>query len=90
MAKKKAVKRIPKFRGYEEEALFWDTHSPEAFPEEFKEVKVKFRRPLNIRLAVPLDKTVIKELERISKEQGTEPITLARQWIMERIASARH
>ena len=28
--------RAPRFRACEEEALFWDTHSPEDFPEEFR------------------------------------------------------
>jgi predicted RNA polymerase sigma factor len=29
---------IPKFRTHEEQADFWDTHSPEDFPGEFEEV----------------------------------------------------
>ncbi len=89
MPKKKKTFRIPKFKTYEEEALFWDTHSSEDFPEEFNVVNVKVRRPLRIRIAVPLEKSTMKELERISKEQGTEPVALARQWILERINAAQ-
>jgi len=89
MAKKKLVKRIPKFSTYEEEARFWDTHSPEDFHEEFKEVKVKFRRPLRIRLAVPLEQSTVRELEKIGKARGVEPTALARQWILERLATTQ-
>jgi len=78
-------RRIPKFRTYEEEAIFWDIHSPEEFCEEFKPVQVRFRRPLRIRLAVPLERAAVEQLERIGKERGIEPVTLARQWILEHI-----
>jgi hypothetical protein len=90
MPSKKKISKIPKFKTYEEEALFWDTHSSEDFPEEFEIVQVQVRRPLRIRIAVPLEKSTVKELERISKEQGVEPTALARQWITERVASAGH
>ncbi len=89
MVKRKVVKRIPKFQTYEKEAHFWDTHSPEDFPEEFKEVKVKFRRPLRIRLAVPLEQSTVRELEKIGKARGVEPTALARQWILERLATTQ-
>lgn len=84
--KKKSTARIPKFKTYEEEALFWDTHSSEDFPEEFKPVQVRFRRPLRIRLAVPLEQPMVRQLENIGKERGIEPIALARQWIIEHLA----
>jgi len=44
----KAPSRIPEFRSYEEEAEFWDTHSPEDFPGEFEVVDVTFAHPLEI------------------------------------------
>ncbi len=79
---------IPKFKTYKQEARFWDTHSTEDFPGEFQTVKVKFARPLRILLVIPLESATMRKLERISKAQGTKPIALARQWIMERVASA--
>jgi DNA-directed RNA polymerase specialized sigma24 family protein len=40
---------IPEFKTYEEEAEFWDTHSPLDFPDEFEEVNdIVFIRPLKI------------------------------------------
>lgn len=37
--------KIPRFKTYEEEAEFWDTHSPEDFPDEFEEIQVQFAPP---------------------------------------------
>src|SRR5437667_12644810 len=82
--------RSKKFQSYEDEALFWDTHSPEDFASEFKTVQAKFQRPMRIRLAVPLEPSAVEQLERIGKEQGIEPVALARQWIMERLSSIMH
>ena len=36
-------KVIPKFRTEEEEARFWNTHSPLDYPSEFTEVKEPFK-----------------------------------------------
>ena len=44
----KVPSQIPEFRSYEEEAEFWDTHSPWDFPGEFEEVNVTFAHPLEI------------------------------------------
>jgi len=46
---KKPERRIPKFNSYQEEADFWDTHSPEDFPDEFEfDDSVTFAHPLEI------------------------------------------
>ena len=36
-------KKLPKFKSEEEEAHFWETHSPLDYPEEFTEVKEPFK-----------------------------------------------
>ena len=36
------MKKIPKFKTEEEEARFWDTHSPLDYPGEFMDVKAPF------------------------------------------------
>ncbi len=90
MTKKQSAGHIPKFKSYEEEADFWDKHSSEEFPDDFEPVQVKFRRPLGIRLAVPLEQSTVKELEEISKKRGMKPVALARQWILEQIDALQH
>ncbi len=47
-SKPRPPERIPEFQSYEEEADFWDTFSPEDFPDEFEEVEVSFGKPLEI------------------------------------------
>ena len=37
------MKKLPKFKTDEEEARFWDTHSPLDYPGEFSEVKEPFK-----------------------------------------------
>ena len=46
MKTKEKPRRVPRFKSYEEEAAFWDAHSPEDFPEEFADVEVEFASSL--------------------------------------------
>ncbi|MBI4674973.1 MAG: hypothetical protein HY741_25305 [Chloroflexi bacterium] len=77
---------MPKFKNVAEEADFWDKNSPENFPDEFETVEVAFKKPLRIRLAVPLEAKTVRQLERIGKARGIEPSLLVRDWILERLA----
>jgi CopG antitoxin of type II toxin-antitoxin system len=74
------------FRSLEEEAEFWDTHSPLDFPDEWGPFKlVSGRRPLGHILAVRLDAKTLGRLASRAREQGIGPSTLARMWILERL-----
>jgi hypothetical protein len=78
--------RIPRFKSLEEEAEFWDKHSPLDFPDEWVEVKrVKVARPLNHILAVRLDARTIDRLAEVGRAKGLGPSTLARMWLLERL-----
>lgn len=77
-------KKLPRFKSRDEEALFWDTHSPLDFPE-FKEVKVEIARPLGHVLAVRLDARTIDQLGDIGRSKGLGASTLARMWLLERL-----
>lgn len=83
--------RLPKFASYKiaEEAAFWDSHSLEEFENQLKEVKLKVARPLEHHLSVRLDAQVITELTKIAADRGIGPSTLARMWLMERLAQER-
>ena len=89
-AKGKEPAKIPKFNNIEEAAAFWDTHSPLDYPENFKEVKVRFDRPLIKRgLTIKLSEETIKELKALADAQGIGPSTLARMWLLERLKAAK-
>lgn len=90
MTEERKPSRLPRFKSEEEAAAFWDTHSPEDFPEEFEPVEVKFSRPLIKRgLTVKLSDETIDELRRLGQEQGIGPSTLVRMWILERLRQHR-
>ena len=79
------TKRIPKFKSREEEADFWDTHSPLDYGE-WKEVKrFTVARPLVHVLAVRLDAKTIDRLAAVGRKKGIGPSTLARMWLLERL-----
>ena len=82
---KKAKSRIPRFKSYEEEAAFWDTHDTTEFEDEWKEVKLEFGRPLIHTLGVRLDARTIDRLQELGSTKGLGASTLARMWLLERL-----
>ena len=63
-------KVIPKFRTEEEEARFWDTHSPLDYPGDFTEVKEPFEFGPGL-----LNKAARRRLEVLAmKEKGKEKL----------------
>lgn len=82
----KGKKPIPEFKSYEEEAKFWDTHSPLDYGT-WKEVKLEFTKPLGHILGVRFDAKTIDELAKLGSEMGVGPSTLVRIWIMEKLKS---
>jgi hypothetical protein len=79
-------KRIPKFKSLDEEAEFWEKHSPLEFEDEWVEVKqVKVDRPLSHVLAVRLDAKTLDRLAKLGHKKGMGPSTLARMWLLERL-----
>lgn len=82
--------KLPKFKDEHEMGEFWDTHSPLDYPEEFKEVEVRFSRPLIKRgLTIKLTDETIKELRQVARERGIGPSTLVRMWILEQLRGER-
>lgn len=82
--KPRAPMKIPRFKSRQEEAEFWDTHSPLDYGE-WKEVKLKVERPLGHILGVRLDAKTITKLGAIGRKKGIGASTLARMWLLERL-----
>lgn len=90
MGKKQESAGLPEFKNEAEAAAFWDTHSPEDFPEQFEVAEVKCSRPLIKRgLTIKLSEEAIAELRRLGQEKGVGPSTLVRMWILERLRGLR-
>lgn len=77
--------KIPKFKNYEEEALFWDTHSIVDFKDELKRVNMEVKKPLKVTFSLRLDAKTISELDKVARKKGIGPATLARMWILEEL-----
>ena len=82
--------KLPKFKDEAEAGAFWDTHSPEDYPGEFREVEVRFARPLIKRvLAIELSHESLDALQRLANGQGIGPADLVRRWVLERFSPSR-
>lgn len=88
---KKKVSRIPKFKNYEEEAKFWDTHSFADDWDEFKDINlvVELHKPKDETIIVRLQKNLKDKLGKIAKSKGLNMSSLARLWLMEKLQSSR-
>jgi hypothetical protein len=88
------IKRIPKFKSQEEEASFWDTHSPLDYPDDIKEVQAEVAKPLKHMqvMSVRVDDALIKHMQQVAAKKHIGITTLARMYIaegLERESSAR-
>src|SRR5262249_13560811 len=84
--KRTEPRTVPEFADEAEAGVFWDTHSPLDYPDEFQEVQVRFSRPLIKRgLTVKLGEDTLEQLRRVASEKGIGPSTLVRMWILERL-----
>ncbi len=79
--------KIPKFKSYEEEAKFWDTHDTTEFLDELKEVRnIKFPKPRKRLVSMRLDDAMVKSLKAVATTKGIGYLTLMRMWIAERMS----
>lgn len=87
----KKKSRIPKFKTYEEEAKFWDTHNVTDFEDETEDVDIVFEldKPRDETLIVRLQKNFKEKLEKVARSKGLNVSTLARMWLMEKLQSSR-
>ena len=84
-------KRVPEFATVEEESAFWATHSTADYEAEFKPVRVRFAKRLSTGITIRLDPDTLEKLRTLAHEQGIEPTTLIRMWVLERLGkSASH
>lgn len=88
MKRMKKISRIPKFKTYEEEAKWWETHNLVDYQDEFRTVKVRFAKNLSEGIHVRLDSNTLEKLRREANQKGIGPTTLVRMWVMEQLRSA--
>lgn len=79
------TKKVPMFASVEEEAKFWDTHSPLDFPDEFRPISIKVARPLQQKrvVSIRLEEETIQKMKNVAKRKHIGTSTLARMLIAE-------
>lgn len=82
---KKKIKTIPKFKTYEEEAKWWDTHSFVDYIDESKEVELIFdlKQPKEDTLIIRLQASIKNRMDKIARHKGLNVSALARMWLLE-------
>jgi antitoxin component of RelBE/YafQ-DinJ toxin-antitoxin module len=77
--------KLPQFKNEEQEAMYWDTHSPLDLVSEPETQKIKVSKAKDRPIAIRLDSETRTRLNGIAAEQGVGPSTLARIFITEAI-----
>ena len=85
----KKINKIPNFKNYQQEANFWDSHDFTDFFDDSKKVKliVNLKPSKDQTLTMRLQPDLKTKLNLIAQDMGTQPSTLARMWLMEKLKS---
>ena len=67
---------------------FWDTHSAGDYWDEMKSVKARFAKNLSSGVTIRFDDATLIKLREKAHKKGIGPTTLARMWILERLATS--
>lgn len=78
-------KRLPRFTSVQEEARFWQAHSPLEFRGAFREEPAEPSGRLETLLAVRFDRDTVALLRKVARAKGIGTTTLLRLWTIERL-----
>ncbi|MBI5619821.1 hypothetical protein HY950_02570 [Candidatus Gottesmanbacteria bacterium] len=88
MKQKKRRDPIPgKNATREELAEFWDTHSAADYWDELNPIKDRVAKNLSQGITIRFDELSLTKLRKKAYKKGIGPTTLARMWILDRLAS---
>jgi predicted DNA binding CopG/RHH family protein len=80
----KQKKKIPKFKSYEEEAEFWDTHNIREY-DEFETVELEVDKTLAQTLTIRLNAETLSKLRKRAEKKGLGVTTFIRMSIREHL-----
>lgn len=78
-------KRLPRFASVQEEARFWQVHSPLDYGGAFREEPAQPSGQLQAVLAVRFDRETVSLLRKLARAKGLGATTLLRLWTIERL-----
>lgn len=80
---------IPKFKSYEEEAEFWDTHDVTDYWDDFAPTQLSSNGNLVEGLFIRLDSETLMHIRNAAAACDVSPSALAEKWIHERLSEVR-
>lgn len=83
--KQRKRKGLPKFASVEEEARFWQVHSPLDHRGAFRREQAEPSGHLETLLAVRFDRETVALLRKVARAKGIGTTTLLRLWTIERL-----
>ncbi len=78
---------VPRFESDEQEAEYWDAHSPLDLVAEPEAQEVRVRRPKDRPITIRLDSETRQKLNKLAAARGVGPSTLARSILVSAIAT---
>lgn len=84
------IKNLPKFKSYQEEAEFWDSHDVTDYFDRNHQIILDFTKSKSKKesvLTVRLQPELKVRLGSVAQDMGIQPSTLARLWLIERLKS---
>lgn len=87
MKKSNKTTKLPDFEKmtYEEEALWWDTHSLADLKDEFEPVKLTVSNELTKTISVRMPPDAFIKLKKRARSRGVGLGTLIRVWVLDRL-----
>ncbi len=77
--------KIPKFKSYEEEANFWDTHDTSSLMKKENLVKVEFARPMKHLISIRVDLSLLEGLRTMAARKHMPYQTLIHSILAEKL-----
>lgn len=84
------TKKLPNFKSYQDEAHFWDTQNATDYFDRNSSVTLDFSKTTKKKeslLTVRLQPELKIRLNSVAQDMGTQPSTLARMWLIEKLKS---
>jgi len=78
-------KKIPRFKSYEEEANFWDSHDTSELIRNGRPVRMTFAKPVKHLISIRMDATLMSGLQTLAAKRHMPYQTLIRALLAEKL-----
>ena len=78
-------KKIPRFKNYEEEANFWDTHDASSLLRKENLVSIQYAKPLKHLISFRIDVHLLSGIQTLAAKKHIPYQTLIHSWLAEKL-----